>query len=183
MRSDDEARDVQPDEASNSFSLFCWCYYKLGRRLTCGEMSFHLFCLDILLIQSVYPNDQRKSVCRHSWLSVIRVSAYQYNFRNENNVSVLIDPVRNHLTVGTRVCQSDFARQYRIRHPNKTQKKNVYRHSEDEFEFVDQSSLFIMEMVFRSLYTQQEIISLQKRVPCFRLMPPSHLLISVSVSK
>ena len=131
----------------------------------------------------MYPNDQRKSVYRHSWLSVIRVSAYQYNFRNENNVSVLIDPVRNHLTVGTRACQSDFARQYRIRHPNKTQKKNVYRPSEDEFEFVDQSSLFIMEMVFRSLYTQQEIISLQKRVPCFRPMSPSHLLISDLVSK
>ena len=148
-------REMFSPTKPQTVSIFFAGVIKVGwRRLAGGEMSFHIFCLDILLIQSVYPNDQRKSVHRPSWLSVIRVSAYQYNFRNENNVSVLIDPVRNHLTVGTRVCQSDFARQYRIRHPNKTQKKNVYRPSEDEFEFVDQSSLFIMEMVFRSLYTQ-----------------------------
>ena len=73
-----------------------------GRRWACGEMSFHLFCLVVLLIQSVFPNDQRKSVYRPSWLSVIRDSVYQYNFRNENSVAVLIYPVKNHLTVGTR---------------------------------------------------------------------------------
>ena len=84
------------------FQSFLLGLLELGRRLVGGEMSFHVFYLDILLIQSVYPNDQRKSVYRPSWLSVIRVSAYQYNFRNENNVSVLINPVRNHLTVGTR---------------------------------------------------------------------------------
>ena len=74
-----------------------------GRRLASGEMSFHVFYLDILLIQTTSPNDQRKSVYRPSWLSVIRVSACQYNFRNENDVSVLIYQARNHLTVGTRV--------------------------------------------------------------------------------
>ena len=31
-------------------------------------MSFHVFYLDILLIQSVYPNDQRKNMYRHSRL-------------------------------------------------------------------------------------------------------------------
>ena len=65
-------------------------------------MSFHLFYLDVLLIQSVYPNDQRKSVYRPSWLIVIKFSAYQYKFRNENSVSALIHPVKNHLTVETR---------------------------------------------------------------------------------
>ena len=29
--------------------------------MVCGEMSFHIFYLDVLLIQSVYPNYQRKS--------------------------------------------------------------------------------------------------------------------------
>ena len=66
MTSDDEARDVQPDEASNSFSLFLLVLLELGRRLVGGEMSFHVFYLDVLLIQSVYLNAQRKSVYRPS---------------------------------------------------------------------------------------------------------------------
>ena len=77
---------------------------------------------------------------------------FQYNFRNENSVSVLIHPVRNHLTVGTRARLTALGN-IGFGIPRKHQKKNVYRHSEDEFEFVDQSFLFIMEMVFRSLYT------------------------------
>ena len=48
---------------------------------------------------------------------------------------------------------------------------------------VYQSFLFIMEMVFQFQYHQQKIISLLERVPCFRLMVPSHLLISVYVSQ
>ena len=33
-----------------------------------AEMSFRLLCLVVLLIQSVYPNDQRKNMYRHSRL-------------------------------------------------------------------------------------------------------------------
>ena len=75
-----------------------------GGRLAIGEMSFHLFCLVVLLIQSVYPNDQWKSVCRPSWLINILQSLGLpiIPFHNKNGVSVLIHPVKIHLTVGTR---------------------------------------------------------------------------------
>ena len=92
------------------FQSFLLVLLELGRRLVGGEMSFHVFYLDVLLIQSVYLKKKKKSVYRPSWLSVIRDSAYQYNFRNENDVSALIHPARNHLTVGTRVVlQTDVA--------------------------------------------------------------------------
>ena len=92
---------------------------------------------------------------RPSWLIVIKFSAYQYKFRNENSVSALIHPVRNHLTVGTRARRTAVSN-IGFGIPRKHQKKNVYRHSACKFEFVDQSFLFIMEMAFRSWYTSKK---------------------------
>ena len=145
-----------------------------------AEMSFHLFCLVVLLIQSVYPNVQRKSVYRPSWLSVIKFSTYQYKFRNENRVSVLLYPARNHLTVETRARRTSVSNiGFGIQ--RKPRRKTCTDLPDSVTSFIlsaYQSFLFIMEMVFRYWYTQQEIISLQKRVLYFRLM--SHHSISSS---
>ena len=62
------------------FQSFLLVLLELERRWACGEMSLHLFYLDVLLNQSVYPNDQRKSVYRPSWLIVIRFSAFNITF-------------------------------------------------------------------------------------------------------
>ena len=67
------------------------------------------------IVSSLYPfiNQiiQPKSVYRPSWLSntIHYLSLPFIPFRNENNVAVLIYPVRNHLTVGTRSSSSSLS--------------------------------------------------------------------------
>ena len=83
-------------------------------------MNFQIFCLDVLLTQSVYPNVQRKSMYRHSCLSVIRLSAYQYNFRNENSICWFSQPMREKSVIHTFIsCCIDMPRRKVLEVPSR----------------------------------------------------------------
>ena len=102
------------------FQSFLLVLLQLGRRWACGEMSFHLLCLVVLMIQSVYPNDQRKSMYRPSWLIVIRFSAYQYNFRNENSICRFSQPMGKKGSIHTFIsCCIDIPRRKVLETPSR----------------------------------------------------------------
>ena len=94
-----------------------------GGRLACGEMSFHLLCLVVLLILSVYPNDQRKNALPSFTTqvsSVISFSAYQYNFRNENSICRFSQPIGKKGSMHTFIsCCMDMSRRKVLEAPSR----------------------------------------------------------------
>ena len=61
-------RELFSRQSLGQFQTFSLVLLQVGWRLTSNEMSFHIFCLVVLLIQFMYPNNQRKSVYRPSRL-------------------------------------------------------------------------------------------------------------------
>ena len=105
------------------FQYFLLVLLQLGRRWACGEMSFYVFWLVILLIQSVYPNDQRKNALPSfttQMSSVISFSAYQYNFRNENSICRFSQPMGKKGSIHTFIsCCIDIPRRKVLETPSR----------------------------------------------------------------
>ena len=123
----------------SQFQSFLLVLLQLGWRWACGEMSFHLFCLVVLLILSVYPNDQRKSMyrpsrlkCRLNSLSVYQsfLSIMKMMFQSWYITSKKSSRCWNACRASDR-CHHLISSS-RIRYPKKTQKKNVRSPFHDE---------------------------------------------------
>ena len=137
------------------------------------------------LVPFLYPfgiqrKTSEKTLYSHSAAMFETIQPTIY-FHYENNVAALIDPARNHPTVGTRTRRTavgniGFGIQI------KTRRKTLYSPAADEFEFLHPIIPFHYENGVSIVIHPVKFISLQKRVPCFRLIV-THLLISVSVSK